>query len=198
MRKRRKVVRKLMIDEQRTRVGNKRMPKNVEPVPIDDVAINEDEKKARWKFIFNRRIAAEKLSEVTKKNVEIMGILETANVMSTVETVGPYWQSCVLEAQHLEILTTEDEEAHVPGFITISPKLLQGIHVVDIPLRAVETGDTFGPCPKKVARFIRNEIKHLEEVIQFSLDRKSVLNASLRSITGVVHPNDNNSEATAS
>ncbi|GAA0167772.1 hypothetical protein LIER_22631 [Lithospermum erythrorhizon] len=51
---------------------------------------------------------------------------------------------CIMESHHLDILTATNEEAPYPGFITIIPKLLQGTHVVDISLRAVETGGASG------------------------------------------------------
>ncbi|GAA0142873.1 hypothetical protein LIER_35648 [Lithospermum erythrorhizon] len=72
---------------------------------------------------------------------------------------------CIMESQHLEILTVADEEAPSPGFITISPKLLHGTHVADIPLRAVETSDASGPRNDETASFIRDEIRQLEGVI---------------------------------
>ncbi|GAA0163971.1 hypothetical protein LIER_19714 [Lithospermum erythrorhizon] len=203
--KRRKVKGKLKIDENRSRVGNKRIPKNVAVVSTENVALNSEEEEAKWRFVASRRIAAERmLSEVTKKNAYIMGILEDAEVMPIVETVGPYFpklvreficsmiddinepesihfqkvtlRNCtidfspslinayygqankgktgaklklseiakVIEAQQPDILTVSDEEAPSPKFITISPKLLQGTHVVEIPLRAIETGSRPG------------------------------------------------------
>ncbi|GAA0185623.1 hypothetical protein LIER_32911 [Lithospermum erythrorhizon] len=38
--------------------------------------------------------------------------------------VYPSLLCSIMESQHPEILTTEDEEAHAPGFITIGPNLL--------------------------------------------------------------------------
>ncbi|GAA0143233.1 hypothetical protein LIER_35700 [Lithospermum erythrorhizon] len=40
----------------------------------------------------------------------------------------------ILESEKEDLLTTEDVEGQAPGFITISPKLIQGTHVADIPL----------------------------------------------------------------
>ncbi|GAA0171528.1 hypothetical protein LIER_25535 [Lithospermum erythrorhizon] len=67
-----------------------------------------------------------------------------------------------MDSQHSNILTAVDEEAPSLGFITISPKLLQGTYVVDMPLKAVETGDASGAGNHETARFIRDEIRHLE------------------------------------
>ncbi|GAA0167196.1 hypothetical protein LIER_22183 [Lithospermum erythrorhizon] len=51
--------------------------------------INDDEANARCRFIHNRRIDAEEMMfEVTNKNIDIMGILEDACVMTTVEIIG--------------------------------------------------------------------------------------------------------------
>ncbi|GAA0172165.1 hypothetical protein LIER_26044 [Lithospermum erythrorhizon] len=62
-----------------------------------------------------------------------------------------------MEAQHPDILTTADEETPSPGFITISPKLLQGTHVADIPLRAVETGGASDSGNDGTAQILRDE-----------------------------------------
>ncbi|GAA0157211.1 hypothetical protein LIER_43397 [Lithospermum erythrorhizon] len=218
----------------------------------EKVALNLEEEEAKWRFVASRRIAAERmLSEVTKKNADIMGILEDAEVMPFIETIGPSSLSCVsetlarvlyiigmrasfnleqfifeqvvqharshvvlkpiaypsllcniIEAQQPDILTAADEEAPSHGFTTISPKLLQGTHVADIPLRAIETGSGSGAGNEATARFLKDEIKQLDGVIQSSLARKSVLEAHLRSFTGeddpVVAPDASDSEAEAS
>ncbi|GAA0145919.1 hypothetical protein LIER_05993 [Lithospermum erythrorhizon] len=71
----------------------------------------------------------------------------------------------IMEAQHSDIVAADDEEAPAPRFITICPKLMHGTHVVDIPLRTVETGSGLGAGNDETARFLRDEIKHLEGVI---------------------------------
>ncbi|GAA0183441.1 hypothetical protein LIER_30850 [Lithospermum erythrorhizon] len=79
MSRRRKTKGKLRMNENRTKVRNKRIPKNVVAVSTANLSLNSEEEEARWKFVTNRRIAAEKmLSEATKKNLNIMGILEGA------------------------------------------------------------------------------------------------------------------------
>ncbi|GAA0176116.1 hypothetical protein LIER_29168 [Lithospermum erythrorhizon] len=213
--KRRKAKGKLKINENRSRVRNKRVPKNV-VVSTENVAMNSKEEEAKWKFVASRRIFAERMmSENTKKNPDIMSILEDAGVMPTVEIVSPYYPKLIREficnmtediddpespnfkstgasfnlgqfifdktiqhaqsyaglnpiaypsmlcsimkAQHSDIIVADDEEAPSPGYITISPKLLQGTHVADIPLRVVETGSGSGPGNEETTRFIRNE-----------------------------------------
>ncbi|GAA0153196.1 hypothetical protein LIER_37632 [Lithospermum erythrorhizon] len=71
--KKRKAKDKLKINENRSRVGNKRIPKNVVAVATENVALSSEEEKVKWRFVASRRIAAERmLSEVTKKNADIM------------------------------------------------------------------------------------------------------------------------------
>ncbi|GAA0139489.1 hypothetical protein LIER_01020 [Lithospermum erythrorhizon] len=81
----------------------------------------------------------------------------------------------IIESQHSDILTAADDEGPTRGLLTINPKLLQGTHDADIPLPTVETGDASNAGNDETARFLRDEIKHLEGVIQTSLARKSVL-----------------------
>ncbi|GAA0166048.1 hypothetical protein LIER_21296 [Lithospermum erythrorhizon] len=96
--RRRKGKGKLKLNENKTRVGNKRIPKNVAEIFTTNVALNSKEEEAKWKFVVSRRIAVERiLFEVTKKNADIMGILEDTGVMPTVETVGPYYPKLVRE-----------------------------------------------------------------------------------------------------
>ncbi|GAA0165754.1 hypothetical protein LIER_40049 [Lithospermum erythrorhizon] len=77
--KRRKAKSNLKINENRSRVGNKRISKNVVVVSIENVALNSKEEEAKWKFVASRRITDERiLSKVTKKNADIMDILKDA------------------------------------------------------------------------------------------------------------------------
>ncbi|KAG9150089.1 hypothetical protein Leryth_026593 [Lithospermum erythrorhizon] len=48
------------MNDTRTRVNNKRIPKNVAPVSTDGIALNSKDEEARWKFIYNRRLAPER------------------------------------------------------------------------------------------------------------------------------------------
>ncbi|GAA0185756.1 hypothetical protein LIER_33044 [Lithospermum erythrorhizon] len=96
--KRRKTTSKLRLNRNRTRVGNKRVPKNVVAVSTANVELNSEEEQAKWRFVVNRRVAAEKmLSEVTKKNPNIVGILKGAGVMPTVQAVGSSYPKLVKE-----------------------------------------------------------------------------------------------------
>ncbi|GAA0160645.1 hypothetical protein LIER_17153 [Lithospermum erythrorhizon] len=58
---RRKATSKLKLNENRTRVGNKRVSKNVDEVSTSNVALNSKEEHAKWMFVANRRVAAEKI-----------------------------------------------------------------------------------------------------------------------------------------
>ncbi|GAA0143232.1 hypothetical protein LIER_44061 [Lithospermum erythrorhizon] len=70
--KRRKAKGNLKINEKRSRVGNKRIPKNIVVVSTENVALNSEEEEAKWKLVASRRIAAEQMpSENTKKMLEI-------------------------------------------------------------------------------------------------------------------------------
>ncbi|GAA0156392.1 hypothetical protein LIER_13903 [Lithospermum erythrorhizon] len=88
------------------------------------------------------------------------------------------------ESQKEDIDIAKDVEGPAPGFITISPKLMQGTHVADIPLVAVDTGGTSGSGTDETTKILRADIKHLEVVIQSSLDKKYVLEAGLMSLSG--------------
>ncbi|GAA0175417.1 hypothetical protein LIER_28596 [Lithospermum erythrorhizon] len=75
------------------------------------------------------------------------------------------------------------------------------LHAILKPIAyPIETGGGSSVGNDETARFLRDEIKHLEGVIQSSLARKSILEARLRSLTGdlVVDPGASNSEAEAS
>ncbi|GAA0155644.1 hypothetical protein LIER_13330 [Lithospermum erythrorhizon] len=90
----------------------------------------------------------------------------------------------ILESHKEDILTAEDVEGLAPGFITISPKLMQGTQVADIPLVTVDTGGASGSGTDETAKILRDEIRYLDGVIQSSLARKSVLDERLRSLSG--------------
>ncbi|GAA0138776.1 hypothetical protein LIER_34976 [Lithospermum erythrorhizon] len=98
MSRRRKAKEKLRMNDNRIRVGNTKVPKNVVTVPTTNVTLNFEEEQAKWRLVVNRRVAAKKmLSELTKKNANIINILEGARVMPTVEVVGPYYPKLVKE-----------------------------------------------------------------------------------------------------
>ncbi|GAA0176192.1 hypothetical protein LIER_29230 [Lithospermum erythrorhizon] len=90
--KRRKAKGKVKINENRSRVGNKRIPKNFASISTKNMVLNFEEEEAKWKFVASRTIAAKRMiSENTKKNDDIMSILEDVGIMGTVEIVGPYY-----------------------------------------------------------------------------------------------------------
>ncbi|GAA0145715.1 hypothetical protein LIER_05847 [Lithospermum erythrorhizon] len=186
--KRRKAKGKLKLNENRSKVGNKRIPKNVANVFTENVTLNSEEKKnAKGRFVASRRIIAERmLSENTKTIYDIMSILEDAGVMPTIETVDPYYPQLVRE--FICNMTEDIDES--------------GTHVTDIPFKAVETGGGYSAGNDETVQFIKDEINHLEGVIQTSLARKSALETRLWSLAGeddpVVDPTTSDSEAEAS
>ncbi|GAA0144911.1 hypothetical protein LIER_42830 [Lithospermum erythrorhizon] len=94
----------------------------------------------------------------------------------------------ILESQKENILTAEDVEGPTLGFITISPKLMQGTYVADTPLATVDAGGALGSNTNGTAQLLRDKIHYLEGVIQSSLAKKSVLEARLRSLSGEDDP----------
>ncbi|GAA0170227.1 hypothetical protein LIER_24533 [Lithospermum erythrorhizon] len=61
---------KVKNDDTRTRVNNKRIPKNVAPLSTVGIALNSKDEESKWKFIYNRRLAPKRvLSDVTKRNM---------------------------------------------------------------------------------------------------------------------------------
>ncbi|GAA0155499.1 hypothetical protein LIER_13213 [Lithospermum erythrorhizon] len=90
----------------------------------------------------------------------------------------------ILLAQNEYILTTEDTEEPYPGVITISPKLMEGTHVANVPLAHVADEGASGSGTDGTAQLLRDEIRYLDGIIQSSLAIKSVLEAHLRSLSG--------------
>ncbi|GAA0142646.1 hypothetical protein LIER_03493 [Lithospermum erythrorhizon] len=51
----------------KTRVANKRVPKNVAAISTMNMSLNFEEEQAKWRFVANRRVAVEKmLSELVR------------------------------------------------------------------------------------------------------------------------------------
>ncbi|GAA0161168.1 hypothetical protein LIER_17544 [Lithospermum erythrorhizon] len=75
-----------------------------------------------------------------------------------------------------------------PRAITISPKLMEGTHIADIPLALVDAGGASGSSTDGTARLLKDEIRYLDGVIRSSLARKSMLEAHLRSLSGEDDP----------
>ncbi|GAA0152989.1 hypothetical protein LIER_37603 [Lithospermum erythrorhizon] len=166
--RRRKATGKLKLNENQTRVGNKRLPKNIVAVSTANVAQNSEEEEAKWRFVANRSVVAEKmLSEVTKKNANIIGIVEGAGVIPTVETVGPYYPKLVKEFIY-NIAEDVDDLAS------------RNFQKVD------ETTGASGNGNEETARILRDGIRYLDGVIQTRIARMSVLEVRLRSLTGAV------------
>ncbi|GAA0161620.1 hypothetical protein LIER_17895 [Lithospermum erythrorhizon] len=88
-------------------------------------------------------------------------------------------------------LNSEEEKAKW------SPKFMQGTYVANIPLQYEDASGTSRGGNEEIARFLRDEIRHLDGVIQTSLVRKSVLEAQLKSLIGEAHLGVDGSRAEA-
>ncbi|GAA0139876.1 hypothetical protein LIER_01337 [Lithospermum erythrorhizon] len=96
--KKRRKAGKLKINETRTRVNNKRIPKNVASVSTIGIALNSKAEEPKWRFVNNRRLSLERvLLDVTKRNVVIMNILKEAGILSVIDNVGLYWLKLIRE-----------------------------------------------------------------------------------------------------
>ncbi|GAA0167232.1 hypothetical protein LIER_22209 [Lithospermum erythrorhizon] len=161
----------------------------------DKLRMNENRtrEEAKWRVVAKRRVTAEKmLSEVTKKNANIRRILEGAGVMPTAEIVGSYYPQLVRE--FVCNMAEDIDDPATPNFQKIifhnftfdfSPSIINGIQVA---LQFEDVSGTSGGENEETARFLRDEIRHLDGVIQTSLARKFVLEARLRSLSGVANP----------
>ncbi|GAA0143933.1 hypothetical protein LIER_04501 [Lithospermum erythrorhizon] len=89
----------------------------------------------------------------------------------------------ILLSQHNDILTSDDVEGADPGVITITPRLMEGTHVADVPLGPQTEEDTSTTHTDSTVQLLQEEIRYLNGVIQTSMARKSVLEARLRSLT---------------
>ncbi|GAA0183962.1 hypothetical protein LIER_31285 [Lithospermum erythrorhizon] len=94
----------------------------------------------------------------------------------------------ILLVQNEDILTADDNEDPPPGVITISPKLMEGTHVADVPLGPTADERASGSKIDATAKMLRDEIKYLDGVMQSTIARKSVLEARLRSLDGEDDP----------
>ncbi|GAA0173480.1 hypothetical protein LIER_27087 [Lithospermum erythrorhizon] len=88
----------IRINKDRSRFLNKRISKNVPDAAIDGITFHSDTTRARWKSVFQRRIAAEKkLSEKVRKDPVMLEIFAHAGVETFVETTSNYWPILVKE-----------------------------------------------------------------------------------------------------
>ncbi|GAA0159450.1 hypothetical protein LIER_16220 [Lithospermum erythrorhizon] len=209
MSRRRKAKGKLRMNENRTSVGNKRVPKNVDAVPAVNVALNSEEEHAKWRFVPNRRVMptveavgcyytklfkefvcnmTEDNDDPVSPNIQNVTFCNLVKHAQSHDVLKPIAYPSMLCGILKDILTAENIEGPAPGFITISPKLMQGTHVADIPLVTTETGGVSGSGTDETTKVMRDEIRHLDGVIQSSLARKSVLEARLRSLSGEDDP----------
>ncbi|GAA0143675.1 hypothetical protein LIER_35788 [Lithospermum erythrorhizon] len=90
----------------------------------------------------------------------------------------------IILAQNNDIMTSDDIEGAAPGVITISLKLMEWTHVADVPLAPPTKEGTSASHTDGIVQLLQGEIRYLNEVIQSSMARKSVLEARLRILTG--------------
>ncbi|GAA0144492.1 hypothetical protein LIER_24732 [Lithospermum erythrorhizon] len=89
---------KLNINDNRNRINNRRIAKDVEDVSTEGVDFSARENEARWKFVCARNILPERyMSKVTIKNQTYMDIMEESGMLAIVGDIGPYWPSLVRE-----------------------------------------------------------------------------------------------------
>ncbi|GAA0171677.1 hypothetical protein LIER_25656 [Lithospermum erythrorhizon] len=123
-------------------------------------------------------------------------IIQHAQSHPVVEPIAYPSMICnILLAQHNNILTVDETEGAAPGVITISPKLMEGTHVADVSLTPLAKEGASGSHTDGTVQLLRDEIRYLNEVIQSSMARKSVMEAHLRSLTRDGDPNDGAADA---
>ncbi|GAA0183574.1 hypothetical protein LIER_30959 [Lithospermum erythrorhizon] len=80
------------------RITNKRIAKDVEDVPTEEVDFCCKEHEARWKFLCARNILPEKfLFDLTYNNQKNIDILQDAGVLEILSEIGPQWPQLVRE-----------------------------------------------------------------------------------------------------
>ncbi|GAA0149559.1 hypothetical protein LIER_08704 [Lithospermum erythrorhizon] len=168
---------------------------DIQEVIPEDVGPKKKSKKRKYKKSADAGGAVDTWSDKglpSSKLIVKYAVLDKVGVANWVPTTHTTSVSqtfaSILESQKEDILTVEDVEGPAPGFITISPKLIQGTHVADIPPVTVDTGGASGSGTDESAKILRDEIRHLDGIIQSSLARKYVLEAHLRSLSGEDNP----------
>ncbi|GAA0163614.1 hypothetical protein LIER_19435 [Lithospermum erythrorhizon] len=188
--RRRKGKGKLKLNENRTRMGNKRISKNVADVSIENVALNSKEEDAKWIFVASQRIAAQRMMfELVREFICNMmeHIDDLINLNFQKVTLGNFtfeFSPSIMNGyfsranggetsynlKFLEII-----KVLTGGVVNTCPTKGAGSRVYhyqsevdagnDIPLRSVDTGGGLGSGNDETGRFIRDEIRHLESVI---------------------------------
>ncbi|GAA0162711.1 hypothetical protein LIER_18743 [Lithospermum erythrorhizon] len=135
------------------------------------------------------------LSQVSKKNTDIMSILENAGVMPTIEIVCPYLPKVV--RVFIYNMREDDDDPESPNLqkvtlrnhtVDFSPSIINAYYGKKMGEKLVDTSGALDNGNQRTAKIIRDEIMHLEGVIQSSLAIKYVLEARLRSVLGEVDP----------
>ncbi|GAA0161199.1 hypothetical protein LIER_39187 [Lithospermum erythrorhizon] len=81
---------KMKINDNRNRINNRRIAKDVEEVPTDGVDFCSKEHEARWKYVCARNILSEwYLSEVTYNNQTYIDILQDTGLLGILYELDP-------------------------------------------------------------------------------------------------------------
>ncbi|GAA0155192.1 hypothetical protein LIER_12974 [Lithospermum erythrorhizon] len=89
---------KLKVNDDKNRINNRRIARDVEDVLIEGIDFSGGENEARWKFVCARNILPERfLSEATIKNQTYMDIMEEPGMLAIMGDIGPHWLSLVRE-----------------------------------------------------------------------------------------------------
>ncbi|GAA0166653.1 hypothetical protein LIER_40230 [Lithospermum erythrorhizon] len=89
---------KLKVNDNRNRINNRRIAKDVDDVPTEGVEFCSEEHKARWKLVCVMNILPERiLFDVTYNNQTYINILQDVGLLGTLSEIGPYWPQMVRE-----------------------------------------------------------------------------------------------------
>ncbi|MCH82682.1 envelope-like protein [Trifolium medium] len=82
----------------RKKIGGKRVPENIPPVPLDNISFHSEENVQKWKYVAHRRIAQEReLSKEALECMEVMAFVEVAGLMKKVTKIGRCYEKLVKE-----------------------------------------------------------------------------------------------------
>ncbi|GAA0176026.1 hypothetical protein LIER_29093 [Lithospermum erythrorhizon] len=193
---------KLKKNDNRNKVYNRRIAKDVPNVPIEGVDFNSEEHEARWKFICASNILPEKyLFEITYNNQTYIAILEDASPMLhqvklrghifnfRPELINNHYgktndritgatlkladiMGYLLINQYREVLKVEDGLGEDAKSLTISDKLMIVKHVVDVSLNAAEQTEV---VPKgEVVAMLINAFEEEQQRLEVEIQVKKV------------------------
>ncbi|GAA0158009.1 hypothetical protein LIER_38569 [Lithospermum erythrorhizon] len=90
---------KLKKNDNRTRIGNRRVAHDVPNAPLEGIILESEDQRATWKIICGRKIVPERsLSKAIIKNSQTyIDILQDAKVLSMMDNAKRYWVRLVRE-----------------------------------------------------------------------------------------------------